>query len=103
MQRILVTGPDGFVGSSLCKTLHAKGFSVRGALWEEQECTDRNVCATFEPVVVGNIGPDTDWTAALDGVDTVVHLAARVHIMKDAATDPLEAFRAVNVAGTRWL
>lgn len=49
---------------------------------------------------VGDIGSDTDWTAALQGCKVVVHLAARVHVMHDAASDPLAAFRAVNTAGT---
>jgi UDP-glucose 4-epimerase len=44
--------------------------------------------------------PTSDWTAALDGIDTVVHLAARVHVMRDTATDPLGAFRRINVDGT---
>jgi nucleoside-diphosphate-sugar epimerase len=33
-------------------------------------------------------------------VTTVVHLAARVHLMRDAAADPLEEFRRVNTAAT---
>ena len=37
---------------------------------------------------VGDIGPETDWSEALNGVDTVVHLAARVHVMNDTASDP---------------
>ena len=36
-------------------------------------------------------------------MDAVVHLAARVHVMNDTATDPLSAFRQVNVAGTERL
>lgn len=49
---------------------------------------------------VGTIDRGTDWRAVLEGVNTVVHLAARVHVMRDAASDPLEAFRAVNTAGS---
>jgi len=51
-------------------------------------------------VVVGDLGPDTDWSSALEGVDAVVHLAARVHVMDEEAEDPLAEFRRVNVAGT---
>ena len=39
----------------------------------------------------------------LQGVDCIVHLAARVHVMEDTVEDPLIAFRAVNVDGTRHL
>ncbi len=44
--------------------------------------------------------PTTDWGLALQGVDAVVHCAARVHVMQDDATDPLQAYREVNVKGT---
>ena len=46
------------------------------------------------------LGPDTDWSAALDGVDAVAHLAARVHVMRERAADSLAAFRRTNVEGT---
>jgi nucleoside-diphosphate-sugar epimerase len=56
--------------------------------------------AASDLVVVGDIHELTDWQAALRGVDTVVHLAARVHVMNDSAVDPLAAFRRVNVDGS---
>jgi nucleoside-diphosphate-sugar epimerase len=53
------------------------------------------------PVVkVGNIDGNTDWINALTGISCVVHLAARVHIMRDSADDPLTEFRRVNTEGT---
>lgn len=58
---------------------------------------------TIEVAPVGSIGPDTDWGAALSGVDTVVHLAARVHVTDETAADPMAAFRQVNVLGTERL
>ncbi|MEZ5701523.1 MAG: SDR family oxidoreductase [Burkholderiaceae bacterium] len=45
----------------------------------------------------------TDWKEALSGIDCVVHCAARVHVMEETEADPLAAFRAVNVLGTRHL
>jgi nucleoside-diphosphate-sugar epimerase len=56
-----------------------------------------------EKIVVGDIGPRTDWSFALRGVDVIVHLAARVHVMRDTATDPLAEHRHVNRDGTRGL
>ena len=53
-----------------------------------------------EPGVVGDIGSAADWTAALRGTDVVIHLVARVHVMRDTEADPLAAFRRVNVEGT---
>ena len=49
---------------------------------------------------IGDINGATDWSAALDGIEAVVHLAGRAHIMRDTAEDPLAAFRAVNRDGT---
>ncbi len=51
-------------------------------------------------VQVGDLLPNTDWSMALQGIDGVVHCAARVHVMQDDVTDPLQAYREVNVNGT---
>jgi nucleoside-diphosphate-sugar epimerase len=45
----------------------------------------------------------TDWEEALEGVEAVVHLAARVHVVDDRAPDPLAAYRRLNVAATERL
>ncbi len=54
-------------------------------------------------ITVGELGPDTDWSEALRGVDVVVHLAARVHQMRDTAADPMAEFRRVNAEGASRL
>ncbi len=95
---LLITGPDGFVGTQVCRELLRRGNCVIGALWKAAPLP-----TGCESVIVGNIGPDTDWTMALAGVNAVVHLAARVHIMDDMAVDPLAEYRRVNVEGTRCL
>lgn len=87
---ILVTGATGFVGSALCTELAARGLPFRAASRSE-----RPGCIT-----VGELDEGTDWSAALPGVDRVVHLAARVHVMHETAPAPLAAFRRTNVAGT---
>lgn len=95
---VLVTGANGFVGRAACEHLRREGWTVRAALRRSTP-----VPAADEAVVVGEIGADTDWTRALAGVDVVLHLAARVHVMRETAADPQAAFDAVNVAGTRAL
>jgi nucleoside-diphosphate-sugar epimerase len=49
---------------------------------------------------VGGLTPELDWRQTVAGADAVIHLAARVHVMREAATDPLSEFRRVNVSST---
>lgn len=89
---ILITGASGFVGCRLGSRLEAEGRNVR--------CAVRNPSPIENAVVVDDLGPDTQWNKALRDVNTVIHLAARVHVMRDTAVDPFAEFRRVNVAGT---
>jgi nucleoside-diphosphate-sugar epimerase len=93
MDRVLVTGANGFVGRSLCVELLKRGFEVRGAIRSR-------VVPSVTTFVVGEVGADTDWRAALDGVGTIIHLAARAHVLRDRAIDPLTEFCRVNLAGS---
>jgi UDP-glucose 4-epimerase len=84
------------VGRALCKELAQRGYGVRAAVRD----LSRFVNGHCDRVKVNDIGPATDWSVALSQVDTVVHLAARVHVMRDQATNPLAEFRCLNVDGT---
>lgn len=94
--RVLVTGATGFVGKALCAALERNGTAFRRALRKSDGPGGTDV-------VVGDIGPDTVWRAATQGVSAVVHLAARTHVMHDKSPDPLAEYRRINVAGTRRL
>jgi len=61
---------------------------------------DRSLSVPASTVRIEDFSPQTPWQAHLRNVDTVIHCAARVHVMNDAETDPLAAFRHVNVKGT---
>lgn len=101
MKKFLVTGATGFVGHFLCDRLLKDGHAVRGTLLESE--SPSSLAEGVEPVMIEPLGPDTPWQQALAGADTVIHLAARVHIMDDKAADPLTEFRKVNVDGTARL
>lgn len=92
---ILITGATGFVGRGLVEHLRAAGRPMRLAVREVGDLQG-------DVVAVGDIGFETDWSRALDGVDTVVHLAGRAHVMA-RERDALAQFRRVNAAGTQCL
>lgn len=96
--RVLVTGATGLVGRAVAEQLLLEKRAVRIAV--------RNPGAKLnqaEVVAVGDIGAKTDWTSALEGVDCVIHCAARAHVLRDESPDPSAAYREVNVEGTRRL
>lgn len=96
--KICVTGAFGFVGQALCAELLRNGQSVRGTL--RQPGGRSALLEGVEPIVVGTINATTDWRAALGGCSAVVHLAARVHMMRDDAHDPLALYRETNTEAT---
>lgn len=94
----LVTGANGFVGRALCSRLLREPGKVLGAVWREDIGT--GVPSGVNVVQVDGLGGGTDWGKALAGIDTVIHLAARVHVMADGTADPLAEYRKINVEGT---
>lgn len=96
--KVLLTGANGFVGKALGRRLLACGWQVKGAVRNANAAGE--LPAGVEPVVVGNIDGNTDWYHALQDVDRVIHLAARVHVMHEERPDPLAEFRRVNLDGT---
>jgi nucleoside-diphosphate-sugar epimerase/GT2 family glycosyltransferase len=93
-RRVLVTGANGFIGQALCAALSSQGCSVRGVVRKKSQDDQP---AAMDHLVIAEIDEHTEWAPALAGIDSVVHLAARVHLMHDTAADPLSEFRRVNV------
>jgi nucleoside-diphosphate-sugar epimerase len=97
MSQILVTGANGFVGRALCRALVADGHGVTGLVRQPGGCLNGvhgwvNGAKDFD-------GIEAVWPQGLKP-ESVVHLAARVHVLHDDAADPDAAFRATNVEGT---
>jgi len=93
--RILVTGATGFVGGALLHRLLGDGRQVRAAVRSETDALPPEV----DTAIVGDIGPGTDWRAALAGVGAVVHLAALAHVVHDSSRDAHALYRATNTLG----
>ncbi len=88
-ERILLTGATGFVGGALLARLPAatvvgrtKPIGFKGSFWKSE------------------LSSESDCSGCFDGIDIVIHCAARVHIMDESSDDPLDEFRQVNTYGT---
>jgi nucleoside-diphosphate-sugar epimerase/GT2 family glycosyltransferase len=94
---VLVTGANGFIGKAVCADMASRAYRVLGVVRHKQRMASQG---GFECLSMDEIDVNTDWSDALVGVDSVVHLAARVHLMRETAADPLAEFRRINVALT---
>jgi UDP-glucose 4-epimerase len=97
MAAIMVTGATGFVGTHLCRTLSGRGEHPVAAV------RTAGRPGSDEQRIVGDLAARPELAAALVGIDCVVHLAGRAHVMHESATDPEQAFRRANVEATAHL
>ena len=82
--RVLVTGPTGFVGPAAMARLSQDGHQVIAGGRRD----------------IGNLGPDANMVERLAGIDAIVHLAARAHVMRETYPEPNEDYDWVNAEGT---
>ncbi|EOW9219781.1 SDR family oxidoreductase [Vibrio cholerae] len=89
---ILITGSNGFLGSHIVERIKGKPLILldRGTVNKHPMC----------PFFQCEINSYHDYMKALQGCQTIIHCAARVHIMDDNEADPLTLYREVNTAGT---
>ena len=100
MKRVLVTGANGSIGRALCERMLGENFRVHGAVRPAKASL---LPEGVEVAHIDSVDGDTDWKNTLEGVNTVVHLAARVHVMKDSASNPFTEYHKVNVMGSERL
>ncbi|MCX2898900.1 UDP-glucose 4-epimerase family protein [Pseudomonas mandelii] len=94
---ILLTGATGFVGGAILKRLCNDGkHPVVAVVRGESQLKVQDVST----LRINSFDGETQWAGKLTNPDVVIHSAARVHVMNDAESDPLAAFRKVNVDGT---
>ena len=90
MNTLFLTGATGFLGRSVVPRLRRDSLVVR-ALVRDATCTPAGTEG-----VAGDLEQTSDWADALKGCGTVIHLAARVHVMHEDSADPLRRYREVN-------
>jgi UDP-4-keto-D-FucNAc 4-reductase len=97
MGTVLVTGASGFIGTVTCDALRQAGWNVLGTVRERADHQGL--------IAVGDIGAMTvaDWLPLMVGVEVIIHLAGRAHVLKETMANPLTEFRRVNTEGTRRL
>lgn len=95
---VLVTGAGGFIGQQFCERALSEGYSVKAALRRNQKLPNG-----VKGNVFGDFSETIDWSDALIGVDVIIHLAARAHVVQETEKDVLAAYRSINVDVTRRL
>lgn len=84
MEKFLVTGANCFVGSGLCEALLARDLSFVPCVRQPL-----SISSTWPAAFAsGGLSGPVDWTSVLTGCSVVIHLAARVHMMRKQAADP---------------
>jgi len=93
--RVLVTGSSGFIGGFVCSELLRRGWSVRGSVRTARQ--SHTLEPGVQPIVVETCQGKANWDEAVCGVDAVVQLIGRAHVLHDRGSDSLEKYRADNV------
>lgn len=105
----MVTGANGFIGQALIKSLCQTEYHVRATVRSASalaSLSDYQKQWSLKNLSIYNLGElsdTTDWSDVLTQVDTVIHCAARAHILRETNTDPLQIFRQMNTQVTAHL
>lgn len=96
-ESILVTGATGFVGKKLCDLLLSRGYNVCATVRKASPGSRRPGLTVWG---TGDINEYSHWELLLRDCHTVIHLAARAHILNEKAENPIEVFRKTNTEAT---
>ncbi len=99
--KVLVTGAAGFVGNRLCPELEKRGWTVLAGVRKLAGAGPS--LRRGRLVEIGDLDEQESWPELLSGCRAVVHLAGRVHIMRDRSADPLSQYLRTNTEATRRL
>ena len=94
MQKVLVTGADGFIGAALSAHLETQGCHVIRVA---------RLNPSIGVISIGDIAKYKGWSSLLQGVDCIIHCAAKAHVLNDKKAAPLAAYQSANVTATKRL
>jgi nucleoside-diphosphate-sugar epimerase len=90
--KVLLTGATGFIGKKLSYELLNKGFELSLMLRHRVEHLPTNV----RQFVIDDFTNNPDFSAALNSVDCVIHLAGKAHVIDKNKATALNEFRQIN-------
>lgn len=96
MKNLLITGATGFIGKELSLKLLQKNYKLTASIRKPSSTLPSQI----NKFIINDSFASLDWTPALKSINTVIHTAARVHVMHDKSTNPLAEFRKINVDAT---
>ncbi len=99
-ENVLVTGATGWVGGALVERL-ARVEMQRVRALTRRAGTD--VVEGVESVGCADLSDSSDLSTLVAGCTSVIHAAARVHVMQSGSSDDLDAFRCINTLATERL
>ncbi|HUQ19473.1 MAG TPA: NAD-dependent epimerase/dehydratase family protein [Gemmatimonadaceae bacterium] len=96
---VLITGANGFIGTHATRFFSGIGNSVVALTRGQPAPAGRGITNR----VIRDLDDRPGLASALSGVQTVIHVAARVHAKKEGVESPDSACHRINVEGTRLL
>jgi UDP-glucose 4-epimerase len=97
MTKVLVTGGAGYIGAHVASELLKSGYNIR--IYDDfSNGLHRRVDEKFKDIVVGDMLDREKLLSVLDGIDAVIHLAAKKSV-EESVKDPLKYYEN-NVGGT---
>ncbi|MEW5894434.1 MAG: SDR family oxidoreductase [Candidatus Omnitrophota bacterium] len=100
MPNVFITGATGFIGQKLCEEMLTRCWKIKACV---RKGSGKLLPAGIESMSIDSIETCPFKKEDFSEIDTVIHLAARVHILKESENDSLAAFRKLNVHATECL
>lgn len=110
-QTVLLTGITGFIAKRIARDLLAKGHTVVGSLRDASRADEVRAAVGDSPnlrFVEVDLSTDTGWSAAMAGIDTLMHTASPFpmsnpkdpqDVIRPAVDGTLRALKAAQQAG----